>query len=86
MCHGFNNVPVKEYDKKRLPFPFLEGITNIIICRTDCLTALSEYYKNTCILYIDNVIVRTEEQTKAERAVDCETKETHDTKVEKVGR
>lgn len=41
---------------------------------------------NTCILYIDNVIVRTEEQTKAERAFDCETKETHDTKVEKVGR
>lgn len=45
LCHGFNNVPVKEYDKKRLPFPFLEGITNIIICRTDCLTALSEYCK-----------------------------------------
>lgn len=41
---------------------------------------------NTCILYIDNVIVRTEEQPKAERAFDCETKETHDTKVEKVGR
>lgn len=41
---------------------------------------------NTCILYIDNVIVHTEEQTNAERAFDCETKETHDTKVEKVGR
>lgn len=30
--------------------------------------------------------MRTEEQTQAERAFDCETKATHDTKVEKVGR